>query len=282
VPLPRVLKPTYWGFHLLALVLLAAAIALGVWQYDAWSAHRAAEARDLTRLEPLPLADAIGPDDPFPGDKIGQPVLVSGTWVPDGTVYVSGREHDGLDGYWVVTPLAVDGADGSALEIVRGWTATPEEAPASPTGPAELVAWLQPPEGGGTPDDDPADDVLPEMRVADLIQHVDQDLYGAYGVVADEVAPGDWPVGDRATNAGTDGLVAADLEQLPEAGRFTAIRNLLYAGEWWFFGGFVVLMWWRWVQEEILGRRPEDPAGDAEPTPESTPKPTDGVESDAG
>ncbi len=260
MPLPRVLEPRYWGFHLLALVLLAAALALGVWQYGAWTANRAAEARDLTRLAPIELATAMGPDDPFPGDRIGQPVIVRGSWVPGGTVYVSGREHEGREGYWVVTPLAVGGADGPAVEIVRGWTASVEGVPAAPTGPAELVAWLQPPEGGGVRDEDPSDAVLPELRIADLIQHVDQDLYGAYGVVADRVAPGDWPVGDRATNSGTDGLVAADLEQLPEAGRFTAIRNLLYAVEWWFFGGFVVLMWWRWVQEEVLGRRPEDPA----------------------
>jgi len=260
VPLPRVLKPRYWGFHLLALILLAAALALGVWQYDAWSANRAAEARDLTRLDPIDLSRAMGPDDPFPGDKVGQPVIVDGTWVPDGTVYVSGREHDGQNGYWVVTPLAVGGAGSPALEIVRGWTASTDDVPPPPTGPAKLVAYLQPTEGSGARDDDPTDDVLPEMRIADLIQHVDQDLYGAYGVVAERGAPGDWPIGDRTTNPGTEGLVAADLEQLPAAGRFTAIRNLLYAIEWWFFGGFAVLMWWRWVQEEILGADVRQPA----------------------
>ena len=35
-------------------------------------------------------------------------------------------------------------------------------------------------EGSGVSDPDPTDDVLPEMRVADAIQHVDQDLYGGY------------------------------------------------------------------------------------------------------
>ena len=56
-------------------------------------------------------------------------------------------------------------------------------------------------------------------------------------MVADDVAPGAWPVGPTATNDGTAGLARAGLEQLPEASTFTAVRNLLYAVEWWVFGG---------------------------------------------
>ena len=63
------------------------------------------------------LADVMGPDDPFPGDKVGQPVVLEGTWVPDGTVFVSGRERDGADGYWAVTPLAI--GDAGAAGRVR-------------------------------------------------------------------------------------------------------------------------------------------------------------------
>ena len=32
-----------------------------------------------------------------------------------------------------------------------------------------------------------------------------------------------------------------DLDQLPDVGRFTALRNLLYAIEWWFFGAFAAV-----------------------------------------
>jgi surfeit locus 1 family protein len=252
VPLSRAVQPRYWGYHLVALLLLGIAGWLGLWQYDAWSTRRAAEAQDLTRQAPVPLDSAIGPDDPFPGDKVGQPVIVSGSWVPSGTIYISGREHDGDVGYWVVTPLATGGPGSSALEIVRGWTPSLSAVPPAPTGTAEFVAWLQPPEGTGDTDADPGDDVLPQLRIADAIQHVDQDLYGAYAIVADRAAPGPWPVGKAATNPGTEGLSPADLEQLPGAGRFTAVRNLLYAIEWWFFGVFAVLIWWRWVREEVL------------------------------
>jgi cytochrome oxidase assembly protein ShyY1 len=269
---PLLLAPRFWAVHLLALVLTAAAGGLGYWQYDAWHERRVAESVDLTRVDPVPLDAVMGPDDPFPGTRIGQPVVLDGTWVPDGTVYVSGREHEGEAGFWVVTPLAISGPDDPALPVVRGWVADPEQAPAPPTGSGEFVGWLQPAEGSGATDEDPADDVLPQLRTADVIQHVRQDLYGAYAVVADEVAPGDWPVGPTATNDGTSGLARAGLDQLPEASTFTAVRNLLYAVEWWFFGGFAVFIWWRWTQDARRdAREGEDRGGPAGRDPDGSP-----------
>jgi surfeit locus 1 family protein len=243
------------GAHLLALVCVGSAGWLGYWQLQAWQDQRAAESVDLTRLAPEPLEDVMGPDDRFPADKVGQPVAVAGTWVGEGTVFVSGREHEGTEGYWVVTPLAVGAADAPALPVVRGWTPAPDQAPAPPAGTAELVAWLQPAEGTGQADDDPSDDVLPQVRTADLIQHVEQDLYGAYAVVDPA------RTSDPAVSAG---LEPATLEQLPEVGRLTALRNLLYAVEWWFFGAFAAFIWWRHVSEPTE-QDEDDPEGDGHP-----------------
>lgn len=226
------LAPRFWGAHLLALVCVVVAGGLGLWQYGAWQAHREAEATDLTDVAPVPLADVLGPDDPFPGNRVGQPVALAGAWVPDATIYVSGREHDGRKGYWAVTPVTV--ADGAAaIPVVRGWTPTVEDAPDPPTGSADVEGWLQPGEGTGQMDDDPSDDVLPQLRLADVIQHVDQDLYGGYVVAGD---PG-------------TGLEPATLEQLPEVSAATGLKNLLYAVEWWVFGLFAAFIWWRWVRE---------------------------------
>ncbi len=263
--MPTLLAPRFWAVHLVALLCTVAAGGLGVWQYDAWQTRRAFEATDLTLVEPVELNSVIGPDAPFPGTKVGQPVLLHGTWVPEGTVYVSGREQDGVEGYWVVTPLAISGATDPAIPVVRGWIADVADVPGPPTGRADLVGWLQPTEGTGQSDADPDDDVLPQLRIADVIQHVDQDLYGAYAVVADRAAPGDWPVGSAATNPGTDGLVPAALAQLPDAGRFTALRNLLYAFEWWVFAAFAAFIWWRWAQDTRDAERREQAAGDAAP-----------------
>jgi len=230
------------GAFVLMLVAVVAAVGLGIWQYDAWQTRRSAEAVDLTRNDPVPLDDVVGADDPFPGDRVGQPVTWSGTWLPDSTVLVSGREHEGREGYWVVTPLTTGGATDPAVPVVRGWTASRDDVPAAPTGEGEVEGWLQPPEGDGSVDDDPTDDVYPQLRVADLAQRVDGDLYSAYAVATpDQVDP---------AAAGVTGLETADLEQLPPAGRFTALRNLLYALEWWIFAVFAFYIWWRYVRDE--------------------------------
>ncbi len=249
--MPSPLAPRYWGAHLLALVLVGIAVALGLWQYGAWQAQRDAKALDLTKAAPMALADVMGPDDPFPGNRIGQPVEMSGTWVPDGTVYVSGRENGDAEGYWAVTPLEVDGSGGAALPVVRGWTTDPAEAPAAPTGTADLRAWLQPTEGTGQVDVDPSDDVLPQLRTADVIQHVDQDLYGAYAVAS----------------TAEPGLERVSIEQIPEVSAMTGLKNVLYALEWWIFGLFAAFIWWRWVRELTLGPTFD---GDAQPSAGAT------------
>jgi len=247
--------PAFVGAFVLMLVAVAAAIGLGVWQYEAWQTRRSAEAVDLTQDEPVPLDRVFGADDPFPGDRVGQPVTWSGTWLPGSTVFVSGRSHEGRDGFWVVTPLTTGGPDDPAVPVVRGWVESRDGVPAAPTGRGEVEGWLQPPEGDGSVDDDPTDDVYPQLRVADLAQRVDGDLYSGYAVaVPDQADP---------AAAGTAGLEPADLEQLPPAGRFTALRNLLYALEWWIFAAFAFYIWWRYVRDE-------EEVGDGEP---ATPDP---------
>jgi surfeit locus 1 family protein len=221
----------------LALVLVTVAGALGWWQLQAWQERREAEARDLTLLTPVPLTDVMGPDDPFPGADLGRPVTLEGEWLPQGAFYVSGREHEGRDGLWLVVPLAVGASTEPAIPVVLGWTEDVDPA-LVPTGAGSVTGWLQPPEGNGSFDDDPSDDVVPQLRTADAIQRVDNDLYSAYVVWA------------YAAAEPAAGLAPATLDSLPEVGRFTALRNLLYAFEWWFFGAFAAFVWWRWVRDE--------------------------------
>jgi surfeit locus 1 family protein len=230
------------GATALAAVLVGIAGWLGWWQLEAWQARRDAEARDLTALTPVALEDVMGPDDPFPGDQVGRPVEVTGEWLPEGTFFVSDRAVGDEEGYWAVVPLAVGGAGEPAIPVVVGWSTEPV-LPEPLTGEADVTGWLQPPEGTGAVDDDPDDDVVPQLRIADAVQRVDVDLYGAY-LVARDPAPD---------------LTAAGLDQLPEVGTFTALKNLLYAVEWWVFGAFAAFIWWRWVRDQ----RAVDRVGDS-------------------
>jgi len=217
------------GAAALTLVLVGIAGLLGMWQYDAWQASRDAEARDLSELAAVPLTDVMGNDDPFPGSDLGRPVEVSGEWL-EGGFWVADREMGGEPGYWAVAPLQVGDA---AVLVVRGWAAQPDADLLAASGPADLTGWLQAPDGSLVTDEDPTDDVFPEIRVADAIQRVDVDLYSAY-LIGQEPA---------------SGLEAAELAALPEPSRATGIRNLLYAVEWWIFGAFAAFIWWRWRRD---------------------------------
>ena len=259
------LSPRLVSVHLLAVAAVVAAGWLGLWQYQAWQASREAQVRSLTDADPVPLRSVLGPDQPFPGDLVGRPVRFAGRWVTGSSFYVAGRPHRGVDGYWALTPVAVCDprtagcADAPAILVVRGWTGDLAEAPAPPSGAVRLVGWLQPPEGSGIPDEDPGDDVLPEIRIADAIQRVDQDLYGAY-VIADHLPT----AGSAGRTAGV--LTPVTPSSLPEPETFTAWRNLLYALEWWLFGGFAVLVWWRWCRDEVERTSEEVESQDAEVT----------------
>ena len=248
------------ALHALGVAAVTVAVLLGLWQYDAWQAGRALAARDLAGAPPMPLDRVLGPDDPYPGDKVGQPVELSGTWLPESTVEVMGKSLDGWAGRWVVTPVAVcaagaDCAGAPAILVVRGFLPDGTDAPAPPDGAVDLSGWLQPGEGQGLPDPDPTDALLPELRVASAVQHVDTDLYGGY-VIADEPTPG---------------LDAVTPAALPEPDSSTSLRNLFYAGEWWVFGGFALFLWWRWARDElerVAAATADHDADEPAPTPE--------------
>lgn len=229
------LRFRYWGAHLVMVLAVAVAIGLALWQYDAWGERRDEAARDLIHTKAVPLGDLITADSAFPAKSVGQPVTFTGTWVPDSTVYVSERRHAKKSGYWVVSAVQVAGGK-SAVPVVRGWAAKPDAA--GPGGPVEVEGWLQPTEGAGVPDDDRLDQVIPEMRIASIVEHVSTDLYSAF-VVADHAS------------SGTSGLAPVKPEAIPDASSFTALRNLFYALEWLVFGGFAVFLWWRWCRDTL-------------------------------
>lgn len=241
--MPRLLAPRYWGGHLLMVAAVAIATGLGLWQLDAWRTHRAEAARDLSHAPAVPLDRVMTGDSPFPGRSLGRPVTFAGRWLGQDTVYVADRYAGHRRGYWVVTPVLVDGGQ-SAMPVVRGWLARPH-APAT-DGPVQVTGWLQATEGSGPLDDDPHDDVIPTMRVASLVEHVDADLYSGY-VVA------------RSASSGTDGLERVTPAAIPKVSGFTALRNLLYALQWWVFGGFAVFVWWRWCRDVL---HPPEPHAD--------------------
>lgn len=219
---------------------VAAAVSLGIWQLDVWRSSRDAAATTLVHATPVPLAGVMGGDSPFPGADVGRPVTFSGTWLASGTVYVSGRTHQGRRGYWVVTPVLIGR---SAMPVVRGWSARPS-APV-PHGAVGVTGWLQPSDGSGEADTNPHDDIIGSLRIASMTEHVSADLYSGYVVRRSLDPPG----------VATDGLAPVRPPTYPSASSTTALRNFLYALQWWFFAGFAIYVWFRWCQDAV--RPPE-------------------------
>ena len=235
------LAPRLWGLHLLAVLATVAAVLLGLWQYGVWQSHREDKTASLVHERPVPLDRVLTSDQAFPGAAVGRPVSFTGQWLPKDTFYVADRDLHGRTGLWVVMPAEVCNTGAScagrpAILVVRGWTPHRDQAPAAPAGTVHLTGWLQPGEGPGAADPDPTDDVLPQLRIADVVQRVDQDLYGGYVIAHTPAA------------AGLDPVTPASL---PKPDSFTGLRNLLYAIEWWVFGGFAVFIWVRWCRDEL-------------------------------
>jgi len=229
--LALLVRPRFWPGHLAMLVCVAIAAGLGVWQYDAWHQHRADAARDLANNPAVALGTLMTGDSPFPGRSVGQPVRFTGRWV-GGNIYVSDRVQDGRRGYWVVTALLVDHTR-SAMPVVRGWW--PTTTLPAPTGPAAVTGWLEPTEGNGPIDESPRDDVIPMMRIASLVEHVDADLYSGF-VIARDIPT-------------QEGIPYVPAVSRPGVSAFTGVRNLFYAVEWWVFGGFALFIWVRWCRD---------------------------------
>jgi cytochrome oxidase assembly protein ShyY1 len=231
------LAPRFWPGHLLMVLALAVATGLGLWQLHVWQAERSAQASDVSSRAPVALSGVLGPDAVLTNGDVGRQVRFTGTWMGADTMYVADRRSGDRTGYWVVTPVRVGD---SAVPVVRGWSARPH-ATAS-TGQARVTGWLQPSEGSGAVDDNPRDDVLPELRIASMVEHVDVDLYSAY-VVARDPGPG---------------LRAVGAPSMPAVSATTGLRNLLYALQWWVFGGFAVYIWVRWCGDSLeLSREQE-------------------------
>jgi cytochrome oxidase assembly protein ShyY1 len=223
------LHPRLWGLHLLGLLAVTAAVALGIWQWNVGDGRKATQANEYAHAAPSALASVISPGASFPAAQLGRPVRVTGSWLPDSLVFVSSG-----DGYWVAQ--AVRSGD-AAIYVVRG-SVRSTIAPVM-NGHADLVGWLQPNQSSTTPADHRT---LPAMSNGLAAPFVPVTLVDGF-VVAET------PTAD---------LTAVPEPQLPAPSFWTGLRNWSYAIEWWIFGFFAAYVWWRRVGELITPPVPSE------------------------
>jgi surfeit locus 1 family protein len=219
------------GLTALALVLVAAMAWLGWWQLGVYDDRQYDDAEAVQQRQPVPLDDVLGPDDAFPADRVGQPVIATGHYVADDQFYARGLEG-AADTYAVVTPLLT--GSGSAILVVRG-SAAVSQVPV-PDGDVRVEGVIEPSMNQGSGPD--ASRLTDGIRIPSLVSSLDDDLYSGYVILRDSTP---------------DDSLRVVVPPLGDASRWAGLRNLLYAIQWWVFAGFVVLMWWRILREQQSG-----------------------------
>ena len=108
---------------LAALACTALAGRLGFWQLDR-AAQMVAMHQALEARASLPAIGAAGlartPETAT--QQQYRAVSVTGQWLPERTVFLDNRQMGGKVGFYVVTPLLLDGQAGAVL-VQRGWVA---------------------------------------------------------------------------------------------------------------------------------------------------------------
>lgn len=228
------LTPRWLAFAGITLLAVLLAVLLGRWQWD--KTQTILEAERAAASQPIPVEQALPPAmTELPGEVIGQPVTLTGTYEPGMQVAVVQRQLNGSPGVWIVTGLRL--ADGRVVAVLRGWLANADEAAGIvPSGPVTVTGVIQPDE------EFYADAVSEPGTVASIASGRLAELWGApvlpgYVVLTSEVPPRD------AAPAPVPATVLTGDVPFP-------LQNFVYAFQWWLFGLFAIVIFVRWLRME--------------------------------
>lgn len=133
---------------LAALAGVALTASLGRWQLQRAAQKEALQAAIAAEAQKPPLDNAamLAADPPT---LVHRPVRLRGTWDTAHTVYLDNRQMHGRPGFFVLTPLLLDG--GRAIVVQRGWIArnfqdrTQLPTVQTPAGPVDVTGLIEAP-----------------------------------------------------------------------------------------------------------------------------------------
>lgn len=110
----------FWLLTLTAVLVAALTFSLGQWQLRRAAQKEAVQAA-IEAKKTMPALDgrAVAATENI-ADEIYRQVAVQGTWQSAHTVYLDNRTMSGRTGFWVMTPLALQGTRRVIL-VQRGW-----------------------------------------------------------------------------------------------------------------------------------------------------------------
>lgn len=110
----------FWVITLAAVVTLAGTAALGRWQLSRAAQKEALQAEIDSRksLPPIDQKQFLAMDKAT--DALHRPLTLHGLWLTSQTVYLDNRQMNGVPGFFVLTPLAIEGSQQTVM-VQRGW-----------------------------------------------------------------------------------------------------------------------------------------------------------------
>jgi len=226
---------------LAGVVLLA---SLGFWQWGRGQQRTALHEAEMAQENAAPaglkeLVAARETDHAL----LHRPVIVRGEWLPGRTVFLDNRQMNAVPGFYVVTPLKLEGSAGVVL-VQRGWVQhnfeKRDQLPAieTPTGTVEVRGRLAPP---------PAKLYAFDARESGPIrQNLDLRQF------RQETGLPLLPLSIQQTGPASEGL----LRQWPQAGS-GAEKNYGYAFQWWAMAATLAILyvWFQFIQPRRQARR---------------------------
>lgn len=113
-------SPRFWLITLAALLVAGLTFSLGQWQLGRAAQKEALQAAIGTR-QSLPVLDnraLVAKKNS--ADVLHRQAALKGTWLAEHTVYLDNRPMNGETGFFVVTPLALEGSV-QVILVQRGW-----------------------------------------------------------------------------------------------------------------------------------------------------------------
>jgi surfeit locus 1 family protein len=234
-PAPR----RFWAITVAAALGIAVTLGLGAWQLSRAHAKLALQ-QTIEQRETKPPLSGLSLLAPHPEALLHRGVVVRGTWDAAHTVFLDNRQMRGLPGFYVVTPLKLEGSDKAVL-VQRGWVQRNfekrEQLPTvqTPAGLVELTARIAPP---------PAR--LYEFKGAEggaIRQNLDLAAFRA------ETGLALLDVSVVQTGPASEGL----LRDWPRAGSGSE-RNYGYAFQWWAMSALIAILY-AWFQFIVPRRK---------------------------
>lgn len=145
-------RTRFWLITALAVLAMASTASLGRWQLSRAAAKEALQASMEVRLAEPVLDGATLRSEVAADALLHRRIVARGQWLAERTVFLDNRQMNGRVGFFVVTPLRLEGSEVSVL-VQRGWVPRNFEDRSrvplveTPAGPVSVAGQIVPPPG---------------------------------------------------------------------------------------------------------------------------------------